>query len=262
MPFSYSTAMERQRRGVFTEISRRPLLVTPSPEQIARIAAIPKAEYVSTVGEEPIFFPEDTRDMSIPRYKPGLYRPRTILDTLVQRVEEKFGDQPVNPNKEIMRGNVAIRATACSLDGPFVFNRVQIRSRWDSYWNPEKEVVSLEEIVDGKSDHGSKRVNVEPVNLQNPKRLYKIGGFPQTYLMYHATTLREELQAANQSLEGIFPVLIVYKIDAVKGDFSFRYHIYLGDMENPGEAVLGAFVLDQRFSYPIGSLPGDDKKYF
>lgn len=244
--------MERSPRGIYTERSRRPLLVTPTPEQITRILQTPGAEYFSRLGDQPVMLPDTLHDLAFMLDMPEEYQVYTLRGlfgrSLIERVEERFKGVTSNTQIDVMGGNVAIRGTACSLDGHYAYKKEVRYNLRDLPEEIEVDIGSLEDIMEGKAEHGGTAVNVEPVDLQYPERVYPIGKFPNTYLFYHASQLRQELRTHGADDSAIFPILVIYNLDFCKGNFGDGYHIHFPkDRDEAKKAVLGSIVLD----YPL-----------
>lgn len=250
-PDQISSSTPRATRGIYTETSNKPLVTTPTPEQIVRLSKIPKVEYVSVLGSSPVFRPEGV----VPTIDPVILgHSDNLWDVLVGLVERRFGS--INRDEALasdvldsaFNGNVCIRSTACSLNESFSFSsRGNALPPFRSYTSDVTvHVASIEELMEGKTEHGT-WANVEPVNLRDPHRVYPLGKFPGKYLGVHAAEIRKALSKdGNESkAEAVFPVMIVYDLAVCRGNFGDNYHVELPETsENARQVVLGAYVLD------------------
>lgn len=235
-------------RGIYTEISRKPLIVTPTAQQIARIAQIPKAEYVSPLQEESILVAESNPNLEIISWV------RDIGKFLAGRLEEKFGalDRDEFINSKVLdrafQGNVCLRATACSLEGNFTYRgRFYPVQPWEEPEETTIHIASLEDLLGGRNESGRTVSMVEPVDLRNEQRIYKLGKFPERWLFRHATGVRETLlkHEAGDKVGAIFPVLMAYDLKFCQGNFGDGYRVHLpSEIGEAREAVLGGFVVD------------------
>lgn len=233
------------------ELSGKPFLTIPNREQIARVSKFPKVEFVPVAGRDVFVSPDIDPDLSIASVR---WR-YDLVDALAGKLEEKFGhidrDELLNTGDldNAFHGNVAIRATACSLDGRIAYTKTRPPLR---PWGEPREITvnvgSIEDLLDGRTEYGISRVYVEPINVRDKQRPRPLGWYVSNYLYTQTINIRRSLieHGPPDSEEAVYPVLMVYDMSFCHGNFSDGYRVHLPTEDDTApEAVLGAFL------YPI-----------
>lgn len=224
---------EPPSRGLFLP-NGKPILSTPSPEQIAEINAHPRAEYFSTLRPNPEVVANWTTHFGLHRV-PGLLNPfikrgryyfgKHVLNPLWEKIDSEFGLEPEN---------MAVRGTAVALGSP-----VKTRTRG--------EVRSLSQILNEGSDTGSNRTRLaalSPSVTSESPILYN-RAHSGNYLDTWAWLFRQDVgKEGDEKL--IYPAMLVYD--------TRNMVINYGDVTLPDDpklrqdVIVKAYILDHLHS--------------
>lgn len=232
------TGTEPPSRGLFLP-NGKPIISTPSSEQIAVVNAHPKAEYFSTLGVSPEVVTNWATKIRLP-YTPGFLNPlkhesfylrKYIADPLWEKLDSEFGLEPEN---------LAIRGTAVAIDHP-----VKTKTRG--------EVRTLSQILEEGSDTGSDKTKLANLSKTAPpgSRITYSRDHSELYLTTWAGLFREDVEREGDD-KLIYPALLVYDTRNMKVNGS---EVSLPeDPKLRKEAIVKAYVLDQLHE-------GNTKKY-
>lgn len=225
---------ELSTRGLFLP-NGKPILSTPSPEQIAAVNANPKAEYFSTLGPTPEVTPKLLVPFGIHRI-PGVlehfnkegrvYYEQYILGPLLEKISSEFGISPPN---------LALRGSAGSLD-----RQVDTKTYG--------KILTLEQMLKAGSDTGKQKTRVasfdkgiDPKSVTENSITTYARGHSDAYLQSWSAILRNDL-INDEDAESIFPMLFIYDISKLRRDKHDQ--VLPDDPKLREQAIIKAYVLD------------------
>lgn len=225
---------ELSARGLYLP-NGKPILSTPSPEQIAAINANPKAEYFSTLGPNPEVTPKLIVPFGIHRI-PGVlthfnktgrvYYEQYMLGPLLEKVSSEFGISPPN---------LALRGSAGSLD-----KQVDTKTYG--------KILTLEQILKAGSDTGKQKTRVasfdekiDPKTVTDETFTSYARGHADAYLQSWSAMLRNDL-INDEDAKSIFPILFIYDTTKLRKDN--HDHVLPNDPKLREQAIVKTYVLD------------------
>lgn len=212
---------EKLRRGVYL-LSGEAVLVTPSPDQIEKIAGIPKAIYFSTIGQDATYVAHE----GIGEGGLGSYHSPTFLDFSIRPLSSKIRSD-LKANLGCIPEKVGVRGTACSLDGNL---------RVDDFLDGSTNILikNLEETITSGSDRED-AVNIEPTSLSGD---FLVNNYALRYLVLHPRKLRFLANISQLPSNNIFPLLLIYDLKYSEGTR------IKPPADKPDDPILSAYVLD------------------
>lgn len=225
---------ELSDRGLFLP-NGKPILSTPSPDQIVKINSEPRAEYFSTLGSKPEVVASWLKFGGIDKI-PGVvgqfnktayeYHQKHVLGPLLERVSSEFGIAPTN---------VVLRGSAGSIDEP-----VDAKTYG--------KILTLDQMLKAGSDTGKNRTRVasfeDPINpksvTEDAVTLYG-RGHADAYLQSWSAMLRNDL-INEENAKSIFPILFIYDASKLKRDNHDQ--VLPDDPREREKVIIKAYVLD------------------
>lgn len=219
---------ELPQRGLFLP-NGKPILSTPSPEQIVAINTHPKAEYFSTLGPNPEVVVNWTNHFGLHRI-PGLLNPfikygsyyfrKHVVNHLWEKIDSEFGSE---------LENMAVRGTAVALGSPVKTTR--------------GEVHSLSQILNEGSDTGSNRTRLATLSasVTSESPILYDRRHSEHYLPTWASLFRRDVEKEGDE-KLIYPVMLVYDTRNMvvnHGDVTLP-----DDPKLRQDAIVKAYVLD------------------
>lgn len=222
---------ELPQRGLFRP-DGKPIISTPTPEQIVAINTHPKAEYFSTFGPNPEMILRWTTRFGLHRFsrliepfvKNGYYYfNRHVLHPLWEKVDSEFGLGPEH---------IAIRGTAAAVGLPVKLkNGVEVRS--------------LLQILSEGSDTGSQRTRLATLSMSPGSPITYSRDHSGNYLNTWAWLFRRGVEEEGDD-KRIFPLMLVY--DTRNMEFGHHDVILPDDPKLRQNAILKAYIVDQLHS--------------